>query len=1142
MATAPKINLFDGSGTTTNMVVTTNLREFQFSGTVDQNTVDVQININGVGFVSDPTLVSLVPPNFRVPNPQSFPDGISLETGQNVIQIRSVDMSGSVSPPSTVTVNAVPSVDSQLAFAPPSGVSIHRRATTLDIVWSDLNSESATGYNLYGSTEAGGGSSGYLKINLDIIPSSKATVTVTDETVMVDFTYDFSESDTSLEFQVQLQTADAITEEIQDLKGTTSWPLFTSPNFRFHGEIIRLDELKQFVFNHDRKSTINAGILNNDTFSSVHPDDPIFYVITAIYNDPTTGQLIESRYSPEVSGSPLPLDTQIRGIKIRDQRQVSADYINEVSKTEPTLSLIPGSTVREVHIEPFSNEIQKAYFLLDFVHRAKSFPALLSIDDPGMTGTSILVVNSAYKSNLKTALNVSDDTAVQTLIDGAFDSLAQNYGRKRQGQKFARVTQTFYTTTKPTKNLVVSQNAIVASNTNTTVPRFRAFGQVTMIASNAQAYYNVDKKRYEIEVQMIAESPGSIGNAPAGDLNSVLSGASGFSTVNDVSSDFGSDRQNNLGLSEDCLNALSSLDTGTAGGYERIANGTPGVFQALVVRSGDQFMMRDWDPVRLRHIGGKVDVYVKGLSERTVTETFAFQFNVARSIRFDIIDPDNLIFRARDSRLSPSFPIQEMLYNPSQNLGLRNHSNFPTLSYDLTGVTVLDYRSIQLSNLIPQPSTNLDDFVEGDYRYQSSNKFVAKLQPIRRVVSVIGEVSGALDPSAGFALYKLQDPLIEGESTIATDYVAIEQVNGVPSGVLILINDEQHVMIGEFKEPLGKVGVNILTLKVLSKDRSIVYNGPTATNPDYFIIAGTQTEPAKIIRSSDSSIATGSTVSVDYEHDENFVVTYVINDVLQQLQEAFDKSKHATADVIAKQALENPLSTEATIQLKPNAVQSTVDSNIRTAITVMTDGKGVGQPVYQTDMTASMKSVTGVDYIVQPFFKMTLQDGAIRVRDPLPSDYKFVGSLSRFSNAVYVLDQPLPFNTIDGGGYSTTFHGVFKDNLVMIQSKNVDTLGDAPNQAWVIGAQGAVVYGYSDDETLSAAGISSENIAAERLSLTANRVFISLDYGQTPPDDPSMHEFSVTYIVNGDIGSKDISVSSIEYVTPGDMTFTYKLS
>src|SRR5690606_37457406 len=141
-----------------------------------------------------------------------------------------------------------------------------------------------------------------------------------------------------------------------------------------------------------------------------------------------------------------------------------------------------------------------------------------------------------------------------------------------------------------------------------------------------------------------------------------------------------------------------------------------GLLETKIVESGDPFMMRDYDEVRNKHIGGKVDVYVRGTLERTIQETFAFQFSIARSTRFDVIDPTNLIFRARDSRLTEDNPISEMLYNPSQDLGLRNHSTTPTASYDLTGVVIVDYQTIQLNTSIPQPNTFLDDFVEGDYR------------------------------------------------------------------------------------------------------------------------------------------------------------------------------------------------------------------------------------------------------------------------------------------------------------------------------------------------------------------------------------------------------------------------------------------
>ncbi len=1139
MTTAPQINLFDGTGTTTDLIITTNLFGLIFTGVVDPNIIDVQININGQGFISDPNLVGLTVPTFTVPNLASFPNGLTLDKGVNTIQLRAIDLSGGVSPSSNITITVVADTDLQTVLAPPTGVSIQRRASSIDIQWSDITPSLVTGYNVYASTGAGGSGSGYLRVNKDTIPVDSPKQTIIDEFPSQNVTYDFTDNQGD-NFQIISQVLDPVSNDVLKTASINSFSLLTTPQFRFGVSIIQLVTTKIFLFNHDRNAGITNGILNSDSFAVVSPEDPLFYVVTAVFFDKTSGILQESRFSQELDGSPLALDTTIRGIRIREQSLITQDYITEIEKVQPTLSLIPASTVREVHIEPFANEVQKAYFLMDFVHRAQSFQGLLQIDDPGLTGTSIPVANSAYKQNLKSALSVDSDATVQTLVDTAFDSLAGNFGVTRGGRRQAVVSQTFFVTTKPTKDLIVNQGAIVSSSSNVSAPRFIAKGAAVLPAASAQSFFNPETKRYELQVQLIAETPGSVGNLPAGALDTIVSGANGFQTINDIASDFGRDNQSNLELSETASRALSSLDTGTEGGYFKTSVGTPGVFEVKIIKSGDPFMMRDYDSVRKKHIGGKVDIYVKGTIERTVIETFAFQFSVANNVRFDVIDPINLIFRARDSRLSVSNPITAMLFNPSQNLGLRNHSDFPTASYDLTGVVLIDFQTIQLNTSIPQPLTHLDDFIEGDYRFRSNNKFTATLQPIRRVTSVVGEISGALDPAGGFTLFKTQDPLLDGESTIATDYVTINQIGNVPSGAAAPVNDELHVLIGQFQELLDSVGINTFTLQVFSQDRTILYNGPSAVNPDYIIIPGSQTSPIRIERTTSSNIPNGSTVSVDYEHDENFKVTYVVNDVLQQLQLRVNKQRHVTADVLVKQSVENPLSTEATVQLKPNADQPTVDSDIRTSFTILTDQKGIGQPIHQSDTTAVINDTAGVDFVVQPFTKFTLKNGALRIRDEVPPDNDSLTSLNMFSNAVFILIQALPFNTIDSGGDNTIHHAVYMDTLIMQMATSLSTIGNAVNQSWIIGALGAVIPGYSDDATLAPIFITPEAIQAERLRLTANHVVVSLDAGVMPADVPTNHSFAATYVVEDDVGSKDIEVSQIEYLTPGDLTITYR--
>jgi hypothetical protein len=1140
MTAAPQFNLPDGSGTTTDLIITTNSLGLVFTGQVDLNVIDIQIDINGSGFTSDPTLVGLILPAFTVPNLVSFPNGLLLDKGQNVISLRAIDLSGGVSQVSTITVTVMADTEMLTVMAPPTGVFIQRRANSIELSWSDVSPTIVTGYNVYASTGPGGSESGYLRVNKEMIPASSPTSIVVDEfpTQSVDYDLVDPNGDGNNIF-IASQIQDPATNAVIQTTTNNIYSLLPSPKFRLSIGITNLVETSVYIFSHNRSDGLGNGVVNSDTFSVVTPENPLYYVVTAVYFDKTTGQMQESRFSPELLGSPLSLDTTVRGLLIRDQSVVIQDYITEINKVQPELSLIPASTVREVHIEPFSNEIQKAYFLMDFVQRSKSFQALIQIDDPGMTGVSIPVANSAYKQNLKSALSVESDSTVQSVIDGAFDSLAQNFGVARAGMRQAIVNQTFYTTSKPTRDLFVNQNAIVSSTKNPAVPRFTAKGGATLPADNSQAFYNPKNKRYELIVQMIAEVPGTIGNAAAGDLETIVSGANGFQTVNDTSADFGRDGQSNLEVAETASRALSSLDTGTEGGYYNTCVGTPGVLEVKVIKSGDEFMLRDYDPIRKKHIGGKVDIYVKGVIERTIIEAFAFQFDMAKNMRFDLVDPATLTFRARDSRLTLSNPIVEMLFNTNQGLGLRNRSITPTATYDLTGVILIDYKTIRLNTLIPQPITLFDDFIDGDYRFRSNNKFIPNLQPVRRISSVIGEISGALDPAAGYSLYKIQDPLLDGESTIAQDYVMINQVDDIPSGNSIQVNDEVHVLIGQFEELLDSVGINIFTFQVFSQDRTILYNGPSDANPDYLIVGGSQTSPISIVRTTSTNIANGATVSIDYEHDENFKVTYVINDTMQQLQAKVNKQRHVTADVLIKQSIENPLSTEATVQLKPNANQPTVDSTIRTNVTVLTDTRGIGQPVYQSDMVAVIDDTGGVDFIVQPFSKFTLKDGALRIRDQVLSDYDPLPSLNQFANAVYILTQELPFNTIGGGGDATIHHGIYKDTLIMQMAASLFTIAVAPEQSWIIGSQGAIIPGYSDDATLTPLFITPDDVQTERLRRTANRVVVSLTTGITP-DVPSNHSFAATYVVQKDVGSKDIQVSQVEYLTPGELTLTYR--
>src|SRR5690606_31786155 len=78
-------------------IFTTQRENRFFTGVIGEDTIDMQVSIRGTPFVSDPDLITFEGTSFTVPNPAVFPDGLDLDAGLNTIEVRSVDVNGSIS-------------------------------------------------------------------------------------------------------------------------------------------------------------------------------------------------------------------------------------------------------------------------------------------------------------------------------------------------------------------------------------------------------------------------------------------------------------------------------------------------------------------------------------------------------------------------------------------------------------------------------------------------------------------------------------------------------------------------------------------------------------------------------------------------------------------------------------------------------------------------------------------------------------------------------------------------------------------------------------------------------------------------------------------------------------------------------------
>lgn len=1129
----------------------TSLSSRFFEGTLAEDVVDVQVSINGSGFSSDPSLVQWGDGAWMVPNPESEPDGLVLVSGQNTIRLRTILPSGSVTAETSAIVTLISEAGVRVSAAIPTNISVEQRNQAVAIRAESSSDTSFRGMNFYASLDSGGGSSGYIKINLGLVSEGD---TQTEETefasldmnsaVLVDG--DDNPVADPLFFRITANQEGEDEVSLQEDLDTRFEVPETARTIRMVASITSIREFTRYEFSHDRQGTSSSSppTIQVGAFSAIPTTTPLFYVVTAVYYDSVLNLEYESAYSEEVVGHPTTVTTSLGSFPVTSRQSIVQQFITAIFRSNPQVKVEAGSILRDTVIDPFSSESERLRFILDFYHRARTPTLLLQVDDPNGTGASVPVSQSPYKQGLQSALYLESSVEVQDLIDSCFEGYASNFGLGRRTGVSSVGIVTFYTTRRPTQTLLIPLGTTLSGGGQLFVTTRASAIAFERLAS----FYDPISGRYQVVVPVRALNAGSAGNIGTGQLSSIVSALSGsMSVVNTSPMRGGKDRESNLELTVRVQNTLSSVDSGTARGILKTAADVAGVVKTSVVSAGDSLMLRDLDSDGV-HRGGKVDVWVQGSNIATVTDVFAFSFEISQDVQFEVIgDPSDLSFRAVDSTLSEENPIVELLDNPTEGFTFRNVTTGE--EFDLTGNTITSYDTVQLSTDVVQPSVDLSDVVLGSYRKRTGNSFVLPRQPVSQIVSVTGTVSGAL-PEDSISLVHPDSPLVIGRSGLAGDYLLIssyldEDGNQIPSGETISVTDEQHVLVGGYEEFLDTLGANYLSLRVYNEARTIEYKGPNdpSGDPDYTVNLGSQTRALSITRVETGDIASGATVSCDYSHDENFTVVYQVNLITTLTQDEIDSNKHVTADILVKEAIEIPLDLQATVVLIRGRDPSTVDTSIRTNLANFFNNLKLGDPVRQSDIIRIIEGTEGVSYVVVPLTTMIPQQGSTIVREAISTDTAsestLVDSLSTNSALVYLLNNSLEFATTDGGGPDGEFKGVTKDDVeltLLDASSSLNALGVSAGRAYIIGTQGISIMGVSDDATLIAQGyVTATAIQDRREVLTSNHILVSESIGSSPTE----FFYHATYIVGADSGAKNVDPGSVQYVSAGDFLFTY---
>lgn len=1012
----------------------TNLDTVTLAGTTDLGTVSILVNgsSGGVTFASGGTTWSFF---------------TELVEGENLFQVRALDDSSNLTTSDDLLITKTEEVDA--SASPPTGIQVERFRDSVKISITENPEEDIVGYNFYGAEQPGGGDVGFTLLNNELI----------------------TEPDRTEEVSVLL--SETFVTDSQGVRTTT--------------KVEQITQVRYFANTHDK---------NNQPLGTLPIAESNNYVVTAVAFDPILQQQVESPFSAEVSGKPLILDTEIRLLEKRERFDIKASLIDTIQQGAEEADAKPTSVVDNIFVSPDSLEFSRLYTILQFVHASHSILTLLEYDDLDDDGESDDVLTNTNKNALREALLIPEEDAqqVQELIDGAFDLLGTNTFTIRKTATNSIGKALFFFQNAPISIITIQNGSIIETNqdtaTNTPAVRFEVPVGITISPEDAPQFFNSDRNRYEVSLDIVALETGETGNVDANTIVNVVSGIDGvFSVVNETATNFGTNKENNASLARRISLAFVSVDTGTEAGYLSTALAISGVQRARIEKAGDSLMLRDLDPLREIHIGGNVDVYIQGKRPREFQDVFSFKFAAVEN-EFAIIESTLFYkFRSTNTEVTADAPIFNVI-------AVRNVTK--NANYDLSNLTIsgdgnvidLD-ESIGVNVSIGLAST---DVIQISYSYRKTEPIILKNQPVDSISSIEGTDTGVL-PAANFVLEKLQDPLKEGNSTIAEDQVRIIFANNIPEGNFVVVTDEEHQLIAEQETALELVGPELDTIVVQNTEKTITY----VKNSDYVITDGANTASTTIRRISSGTIPDLATVLVSYTAGENFTISYSVNGLLQEVQEDIDEQKHLTADVIVKNAVETRINMDLAIVLAFGADQTTIDRKIRTNISNLFASAGLGESIPRSKIVDVIHDVVGVSKVTFPIPKVVRADSSLIVKEAINND-TVTDALETIVKSY--ITSSLSHPTLETGGQAGDFSMLYEDDISM-------TLVATENEV----AQGE------------------------------GRFFIRSDsrvvFSTRKSDSYLNHAYTITYNVYSEEGSQDIDVTSIEYLVLGELNITF---
>ncbi len=628
-------------------------------------------------------------------------------------------------------------------------------------------------------------------------------------------------------------------------------------------------------------------------------------------------------------------------IEIKTLNEAILSVINNIHDALPEVDTKEGTWLRDIVIDPVSNEVSDIYDDLYKMEMNQSVLTCTGSDLDRLATNYFIKRKQGTKSTGKVRFYIKNTN--KDIADIKFPDI-----RIPQGT----ILSTKGTLANPMIQFQTLDDIFIAGTSTTTISSSFLSNLNTLTISGIAALPRDNTGYRYIEILCESLTTGKSANIAPYQIVSQSGAGNGMITdaTNPYSFNGGTDPEDDISLALRISMAISGANIGTKDGYLSYTLKQPQILDAYIVGAGDPYMQRDvlalynseTGVTTNQHIGGKVDIYVRTNSEiedsflYTVTqEDLDNEFNVPNHIKFP-------------AKSYPIVSLTSIIGKIKKSDGTYKYKNYINAEdYELERTTTGDSELYYVD--IPWDFSVKNSFPDEEYYFLPAiltEEEIVKLKTkLDNELILANEYLNNLSYKINWDLIDWVEPRVSSDTKFTTLFTYGQYSDDQFYKLKIKSDTPDGVLLG------GRVFV---------KKQDTIYVRIYVT-PDF-----------KLVR--DSGLLEGSVKALDYiswlerpdvknvpEINEELSIKFVCNSGIIDLQEGLETKRVMTADVLIKAAKEKDVEIALSIICSPSYDPDIIKGQVGDAITnYVNNEKKLGGYLDASDLVYIVKSIDGI--------------------------------------------------------------------------------------------------------------------------------------------------------------------------------------